>query len=269
MMTRVFKIGIASLFILLFAAAALNFDANGTSTSNPPMIPAPAPSGLKGGTPPLHTNVFYSTNWSGYAVPSAGVSDVVGSWVVPAVSCPGGTQYSSIWVGIDGFSSNSVEQIGTDSDCRNGSPRYYAWYEMYPDYSHTIPDTTLKVKPGDTINARVQFVGGGKFTLTIQDLSSGSFSITLGLPNGATAKRNSAEWIVEAPSSFSGVLPLANFGTTFLSDSYAKIGGVTGSIASFSNYAKIRMVVSGTQRKAIPSVLAPNGTDFSVKWYRQ
>jgi hypothetical protein len=51
----------------------------------------------------------------------ASVTDVTGSWTVPAVDCtsPNGTPngYSSFWVGIDGYGSNTVEQIGTDSDC--------------------------------------------------------------------------------------------------------------------------------------------------------
>src|SRR5262245_38418315 len=71
-----------------------------------------------------------SSNWSGYAVTGApgSVTDVQGSWVVPAVTCSGGpNQYAAIWVGIDGFNSNTVEQTGTDSDCQNGTPTYYAW----------------------------------------------------------------------------------------------------------------------------------------------
>src|SRR5438067_231953 len=58
-----------------------------------------------------------STNWSGYAIetnlstPQSKVAtDVRGQWVVPSVTCGTGNTYSSIWVGIDGYSSNSVEQ---------------------------------------------------------------------------------------------------------------------------------------------------------------
>jgi hypothetical protein len=79
-----------------------------------------------------------SSNWSGYAVDSSkdSVSSVAGSWTVPAVA-GSGTAYSSIWVGLDGSNSSTVEQIGTDSDVINGQAQYYAWYEMYPKDSVT------------------------------------------------------------------------------------------------------------------------------------
>jgi hypothetical protein len=81
-----------------------------------------------------------STNWSGYAVtgPNGSVTDVKASWKVPLVTCPTNTAngsggYAAFWVGIDGWSSSTVEQIGTDSDCVSLSgapytPTYYAWF---------------------------------------------------------------------------------------------------------------------------------------------
>ena len=75
-----------------------------------------------------------STNWSGYAVTGGTFTDVKGSWVVPTVTSSGTNSYSSTWVGIDGFSSSTVEQTGTDSDFVNGHAQYYAWYEMYPHH---------------------------------------------------------------------------------------------------------------------------------------
>ena len=56
-----------------------------------------------------------------------------------------GHTYAAFWVGLDGYTSKSVEQLGTDSDCTNvNSPSYYAWYEMYPAASvnhldHAVP----------------------------------------------------------------------------------------------------------------------------------
>ena len=53
------------------------------------------------------------------------------------------------------------------------------------------------------------------FTLTITDVTTGkSFSANQKCPSAA---RSSAEWIMEAPSSRSGVLPLANFGAVTFS----------------------------------------------------
>src|SRR3989442_10465896 len=69
--------------------------------------------------PRMHEGSFQSTNWSGYAVTGASgsVTDVKGSWTVPAIqgTCPDTNQYSSVWVGIDGFSSATLQQTCTHS----------------------------------------------------------------------------------------------------------------------------------------------------------
>ncbi|MFH0714395.1 MAG: G1 family glutamic endopeptidase [Candidatus Diapherotrites archaeon] len=215
--------------------------------------------------PRIHVKDSTSSNWGGYAVlplsKAQTFSDVKGSWIVPAVDCSTTpTSYSSYWVGIDGYSSNTVEQIGTDSDCSNGSAVYDAWYEMYPKYPVYI---SMSVRPGDVINAEVQFLANKKFQLTITDQNSGaSFSTIQSSPS---AKRTSAEWIAEAPSS-GGVLPLANFGTVSFFNSSATSGSTIGSI---SNSAwKKDAIIMGTRdyNKAIPSALSNNGTSFSVAW---
>src|SRR5437879_336113 len=82
----------------------------------------------------LHNRGTHSTssNWSGYATTGNTYYDVRGSWTQPAVSCSADeTAYASFWLGIDGYTTYTVEQIGTDADCVNGTPTYYAWYEMY------------------------------------------------------------------------------------------------------------------------------------------
>jgi hypothetical protein len=171
-----------------------------------------------------------STNWSGYAAEtnlsapaSNAVTMVSGSWTVPKVT--GTTNaYSSVWVGIDGYNSSSVEQLGTEQDTsKSGATGYYAWWEMYPNPSVQI--STITVSPGDSISASVTY-SGGQFTLQMTDNNSQHFSIT----QSASEQRSSAEWVVEAPSSFSGVLPLANFGTATISKAMATINGTTGAI---------------------------------------
>src|SRR5437899_11239968 len=86
--------------------------------------------------PRINDGSVSSANWSGFAVTGSdgSVSDAKGSWVVPTIqgNCPSTNQYSSFWVGIDGYSSGTVEQTGTDSDFQNGVPTYYALYEFFP-----------------------------------------------------------------------------------------------------------------------------------------
>jgi hypothetical protein len=226
-----------------------------------------------------HGSNVTSTNWSGYAVtgPNGSVSDVKGTWTVPALplmSCNlTATQnsYSSFWIGIDGYDSNTVEQIGTDSDCINGKATYYAWFEFYPHLSFTI--NNIPVNPGDSISAEVKY-SGGVFTVSLTNLSTPTpltFSTSTKMNN---AKRSSAEWIAEAPSA-GGVLPLADFGTvTFgVGDSggpadTATIGSSTNPIGLFpaANVFEITMTNSSGVPEATPTGLTNYNDKFSVNY---
>lgn len=79
----------------------------------------------------FHDGTANSENWSGYAVTGSSFTNATASWFVPTVNCSKTPNtYAAFWVGIDGYSSNTVEQTGTDSDCDGASPSYYAWYEF-------------------------------------------------------------------------------------------------------------------------------------------
>ena len=87
-------------------------------------------------------------------------SHVAAHWTQPDVvgSCPKKKlQLAAFFVGIDGYNSGTVEQIGTEVDCVNGAPTHYAWYEMYPA-PPVILDCT--VDGGDTITAAVTYNSG-------------------------------------------------------------------------------------------------------------
>jgi len=226
-------------------------------------------------------SVTTSSNWSGYAVTGSrgSVTDVKGSWIVPAIQTPCGStnQYASFWIGIDGYNSNTVEQIGTDSDCQGGAPAYYAWYEFYPHWSFGIT-LNSPILAGDVISAEVKSTAGGVFTVSLADVTTGqSFSTSVKMNN---AQRSSAEWIAEAPWS-GGVLPLANFGTAQYGANYtgvagtssATVNGVTHSIGAFgsptapsSPVQEIAMVTSGGAVKAQPSDLSSDGSSFGIQW---
>jgi hypothetical protein len=194
-----------------------------------------------------------STNWSGYAATGSTYTSVSTSFTQPSVDCSKGDGYSSFWVGLDGYSSNTVEQTGTEADCSGGAASYYGWYEMYPKFPVNYRNT---VKPGDSISESVTF-GSGGFTLKLADATQGwSQSVTKKL---TSAKRSSAEVIAEAPSSSSGVLPLADFGTVSFSGSL-----VDGSSLSTFNPVGIDMVSSSGVAEATVSSLS--GGSFSDTW---
>jgi hypothetical protein len=119
-----------------------------------------------------------STNWSGYALTGPGPYDSVSSsWTQPAVNCAvTRSGYSAFWVGLDGYTTETVEQTGTEADCSNGKPVYGAWYEMFPRGSVGIAEP---VAPGDSFTASVTYLGKAffgltsKFELTLSDTTQG------------------------------------------------------------------------------------------------
>ena len=214
---------------------------------------------LGGGHPPIvRLRQGTSTNWSGYAAYGAAgsFSSVTASWTQPAVSCTAENRYSSYWVGLDGYNTSTVEQLGTEGDCINGAPRYYAWYEMYPKRSALI---SLTVTPGRSYTASVVAGSRGSFVLQLTDVTNRiSFTTPQRLNNAAGA---SAEAVVEAPSN-GKVLPLANFGT-------ASFTGVTVNgqpIGSFAPNLDPITMLNPDGMKATPSKLDSTGKQFSVTW---
>ncbi len=230
-----------------------------------------------GATPAIHATSFAgtsnrtSTNWAGYAaLPSAhgsagSVTRVQGTWTEPTANCSSGrTTYASFWVGIDGYSSSTVEQTGTDSDCAGHTAHYYAWYEFYPAGSVGI--STISVHPGDTISATVRYLAAtGKFRVTLTD-GTHSFATT-GTVTGA--KRSSAEWIAETPelcgASGCSLAKLTHFGVAHFRDCRATINGTAGSISSFPQVVHINLK-RGSATMAVTSGLPSSGSAFAVTW---
>ena len=189
---------------------------------------------------------FY--NWSGYAIaPSSPVNDIQGNWTVPAVNSsvtPGG--YSVSWIGIDGLFNGTVEQIGTYSlgtaaASSLGTPQYFTWFEMYPEPAYEIAG----VNPGDSIHAEVEYVGvlsgSSNFYLNITDLTTGDEAYG-DITAGDRSYCASGERVVQAPSSGSTILSLADFGSeTFTSASASADDGTSGSITAFPSDQIYRM----------------------------
>lgn len=199
-----------------------------------------------------------STNWSGYTVDGSGASDVKATWTVTASTCAAKeTSWSSPWVGIDGDASSTVEQTGTDSDCSNGSPSYYAWYEMYPKGTVVIGHP---ISPGDVMTGEVTY-GPAGFTLSLSDSGPKPWSFST-VQSSAKAKRSSVEWIDEGPSTGT----LTDFGMTTFTGTSATISGKTGSLAFFGASAnKIAMVNKSGTVRAQPGPVQTDGS-FTDAW---
>ena len=204
-----------------------------------------------------------STNWSGYADTGSGFSTVTGSWTEPGVSCTSTTSLAAFWVGLDGYSSSSVEQDGTLIECYRGAAYYYTWWEMYPTNAIQVVGSTLHA--GDSITASV-VRSGTSYTLKVTDSSrsADSFSTT---QTCSSCANSSAEWIAEAPSGSSGVYPLSDFGSWTESGATVKAGSTSGVIASFTD-DELTMINSSGATKAQPGALNSSGNGFGVTWER-
>jgi hypothetical protein len=161
-----------------------------------------------------------SNNWSGYVVqgaanpesvlPATTFSSVSAAWTQPVVDCTVANARVSIWVGIDGWSSPTVEQVGTEAVCGAAvAPEYYkAWWEMYAG-SHSAGKLVFDISPGDRIEASVTY-SGSDYIMSLVDRTSGQrFTTEQTCDPSVTCNRSSAEWIVERPGG--GTYPLADY----------------------------------------------------------
>jgi len=231
-------------------AAAASYPARPTIHLIRPAMHGTAPMAVRG----RPANAIGSQNWSGYAAHGKTYTKISANWVEPTGHCTSSGTFSSFWVGLDGFTSRTVEQTGSEVDCSAGRARYFAWFEMYPAPPVNFSDP---VHPGDHFTGSVTFTGGGHYTLVLKDTTQGWSQSVDKTRNGA--KNSSAEVIAEAPLAGS-ILPLTNFGTVHFSNA-----AVNGAAMGNAKPTKIIMVNGGGRAKDSVSALS-GGTAFSVKW---
>jgi len=170
---------------------------------------------------------WYSSNWSGYAVPGYGESvpdgtytDVTGNWIVPTLQsgCTSCGTDASTWIGIDGFDNSDLIQTGVDAEYDDyGDVSYTPWWEILPADETPFNDT---VEGGDQMHAEIKELGSGEWNIELEDVTQGW---TAEQEESYSGEQASAEWILEAPEecySYNDcqVVPLAEYGETdFLS----------------------------------------------------
>ncbi|HEY1920435.1 MAG TPA: G1 family glutamic endopeptidase [Streptosporangiaceae bacterium] len=206
-----------------------------------------------------------STNWSGYADTGSGFSKVSGAWTEPSVTCTSATAIAAYWVGIDGYSSDTVEQDGTLAYCSGGTLTDYSWWEMYPSNDVQLVGST--VKAGDKITASVVRTGT-KYALKVTDATTSGNNVSENETcAAATCKDTSAEWIVERPSGSSGLYILPDFGTAKFTASSQTSSSGTGTISA-GTADEISMIRSSGSKVVLakPGALTDSGADFSVVW---
>jgi hypothetical protein len=226
--------------------------------------------------PIKHVTVSYNKTWAGYAVTGSNFNQVSGSWTVTPVDCTASPNSdSSQWVGIDGWTSDTVEQTGTDSDCDGDQPSYYVWYEFYPLGTRVI--STVSIAPGDNFVASVVYKGNNLYTVAIKNTTTNqSFTkeVEFAGSRGATPEWNSAEWIMEMDGR-----KLSDFGTEPFGAYYTGIpkgnnmaidSSVSGVISDFGAAVQESITTKtgsdGSTETSVPSALASDGSGFTVTW---
>lgn len=226
------------------------------SSSSPTPIPTPT------------ITVTTDLNWGGYAVasdfndPQPVVTGVSGSWIVPEIALSQNDTFSAIWIGIGGTFGKTLIQTGTEQDCVNSETSYFAWYELLPDYSITIP--TMSVSPGDTISASITLSDPTTdlWTVSITDLSNGQ-SFNQDFIYGSN--KLSAEWVVERPVINNVLSQLADFGTITFSDCTATLNSKSG---NFETLPLTKILLTNRQKIQLVDVSDPidKGPSFTIKY---
>ena len=217
--------------------------------------------------------IDYSGNWSGYVTQpksggATGFKYVHADYSVPSVNCTT-TPYafSYHWVGLDGWTDGTVEQDGVGSFCVNGSPDYFAWYEMYPA-GNTFE---FSVNPGDAISSSVTYIGSAKYTLALTDQTTGqSFNTTQTCTS--TCDNSSAEVITEGYTSapYAGTADFAQ--EHYDTASAQATGGAKGGLTSV-HWNTIESIALGgttggidTEPGPLYKATAPGESAFPLTW---
>lgn len=239
--------------------------ASSTSTSSSTSSSSGATSSTSSSpTPTTPTNPapdYTSSNWSGYVVAGQKFTTISGTWVQPKATGNGTTTMAdATWIGIGGITTSDLIQVGTDNTVEpNGSVVIGAFYELLPNSAITIPNVTISA--GDTINASINEIGSGEWTISITDVTdSESFSINVSY----TSSNSSAEWVEEDPSDISGnLVPFDNYGSVDFTQALTTANGTSVDLAKIGAQS-VAMVNSSNQIISSPSAIGSDGASFSV-----
>ena len=202
------------------------------------------------------------SNWAGYVdVAKAGTTfrSMSAEFRVPTVKCTSSNSQASIWIGLDGKTDNTIEQLGLSTNCDLGTPVYQGWYEMFPKgtvyrgyYSH----------PGDLISLSVSYnYSNHQYSFVYDDKTNAasSFSIPAVCPAKYTCRNLDAEAIMEA----AGGTNVSRFSKVTFSDT--SIVTRTGKRGAFAASSLWNLTESFMQHTSI-SRPSDGGSVFSISY---
>jgi hypothetical protein len=135
-----------------------------------------------------------------YATSTTPFTSISASWIVPIASCLSTNDLLEQWIGLDGYGTDTIEQVGVTIDCGSGAPVYDAWYDMFPSFPVYLNRTTYPVGATEALQATVQFTTTNQFQITLTNKTRGWTYTTTKNPLPGT-RRLSAELMVETSSS--------------------------------------------------------------------
>lgn len=196
-----------------------------------------------------------SSNWSGAVCTSSGgdnFKSIYGQWIVDDVAPPAAGQGAwglVSWVGIDGWGSGDVCQVGTfqyvtQDSGGTVSKTVYAWTEWFP--RSWVAITNFPVSFGDTLGCLLCVNAPTQAGFNLLNLTTGLHTgFTFNAPSGTTIVGNSAEWIVETPGLNGTQASLPEYGVTYFDGAVASTVG--NKAADAGNGTMIDLVVGGTK----------------------
>lgn len=226
----------------------------------------------------FETTSTTSGNWSGVADLSGATSYnststfyyLVMEYVVPTATqaygaCTGSWDYSSSWIGMDGYNNGDVLQAGTESDAYcSGSTKstyYSAWYEWFPNGEVRI--SNLPVTAGDDIFVEVWHTSKTQgYAYFVNYNTDQVVEVGFTAPSSANFIGNSAEWIVERPGLSTGLATLTNYISDYFSDAYAYTENYTFYEPGTSSASFITMLDNNGNAISYPTLLGPTSIWF-------
>ncbi len=193
-------------------------------------------------------------------------------YVVPVATqaygaCTGGWDYSSSWIGIDGWGSGDVLQGGTESDafCALGglisSTFYSPWFEWYPAGSVRI--SNFPVNPGDDIFLEVWNTSSTQgYAYYVNYNTNQTVEVGFTAPSGTYLVGNSAEWVVERPGVNGGLATLTNYISDYFSDCYAYTWSYTTYTPGSASALQVTMLDNNGYAISYPTLLGSTGIWF-------
>jgi hypothetical protein len=258
----------------LAGAAALSVVAVGAAMT---VAPAASASGLS--PHPAGVTKVTSQKWAGYAAladKGKNLRYIAADFTVPApAACTGSGMSGGVgatqWIGLDGYSGGTAEQIGVGESCDYSVDEisYYAFYSGTSgnreilgcnQHGNTCPGA---INPGDRVKLSVYY-NGKTYRLILNDVTEGVYRRFY--ERCSKCRSNSAEVINQIGYSATGPLA-ALFTVNLLGVRVTSADGKHGALAPQARYwttTEITQLDSGGHILAAPSALLRTGQAFSL-----